>query len=332
MNSALKYLYHTLINGDSRWYPLLAIHYLTYQCSFRCPYCSNGQGQPYHRLSDDAPSGKDKRLILERVRRHAEHLVLTGGEPLEYLDVDEVLASLPTLRFKTVALNTNGFDLDQHLEGISRSVSTLIVSLDTLNEKKADAWFGKGPGTLHKILSNIELAANAAGRSYDIMISAVATPNNIGDLYEVYRYAADRGFQIAVCPELQGVKPNSKLPDSEEYRQFFAYLIEEKKKGGRIFGSTLYLRYMQQFLRFSCRPFSILVTDPAGNVMYPCLEIGHIAGNILESDDLHGLRGKARQKFGPMPECRDCCYSACALGFSLAIEQPWSEIRPIIHR
>lgn len=325
MNSAAKFLYHRLIDRDSRWYPLLGIYYLSYRCSFRCPYCSNGFDQPYHQLPEAAASAHSTLQILARIRQHCEHLVITGGEPLEHPEAGQVLAGLAALKFKSVALNTNGDALPAFLPLIARHVDTLIVSLDTLDARKADAWFGKGPGTLQRILANLEAAASYPGRRYAITISTVATPNNIADLYEVYAYAKASGFVFAVCPELQGIRPPRKLRQSDEYRTLFDFLIAEKRQHQRIFGSRQYLEHMRDFRSFRCHPFALLVVSPQGKVFYPCLELGHEAGDLLAEPDLHTLRRRARQTFGPQPACADCCHSACALGLSLAIEHPLTE-------
>jgi hypothetical protein len=73
----------------------------------------------------------------------------------------------------------------------------------------------------------------------------------------------------------------------------------------------------------------MLVVDPLGGVFYPCLEIGHVAGNILDCEDLHALRDHGRKLFGPLPACDTRCHSACALGFSLILEYPLSLVQEL---
>ncbi len=326
MNSFLKYLYHRVWAGESRWYPFLGIYYLTYQCSFRCPYCADGANRPYYEKPDEVVPAETVLQVLKGMRRYCEHVVITGGEPLEHADAGAVLAGLPTLGFKTIALNTNGEEVGVYLPAIAAGVHRLVFSLDTLVAAKADAWFGRGPGKLADILDNIEVAAGYPGRRYEIVISAVVTPNNIDDLYDVYEYARSRGFVFAVCPELQGVKPPEKLCRSEGYRKLFDFLIVEKAKGAPVFGSHLYLEHMRDFRDFRCHPFALLTVSPGGRIYYPCLEIGHQAGNVLDCRDLHGLRVAARERFGPPPACRSQCFSACSLGLSLMIERPMSVI------
>lgn len=329
MNPVLKYLHHKFINTPNRWHPFLAVYYLTYQCDFRCPYCSNGFGKPYYQLSQEILPQDEIMGILARIRNRCDYLVITGGEPLKHPEFAEVVGRTKNLRFRNVALNTNGNDLHLYLPQISESVHTLIFSLDTLNEEKADKWFGKGKGTLRRILSNIMLASEYPRKKYQIVISSVVTSQNIPDLYEIYAFAKENGFTFAACPELMGVKPPNELLENGEYKGFFDFLIDEKKKGMSIHGSPLYLSHMRDFKKFSCHPFTMLVVDPLGQVFYPCLEIGHSAGNILKCEDLHAMRQRGLNNFGPQPNCGIQCHSACALGFSLILEHPLSMVQEL---
>ena len=324
MNPATKYLYHKYIDSPKRWHPFLAIFYLTYRCDFRCPYCSNGAKEPYYKLLRDVLPENEVLQVLARIRRHCDYVVITGGEPLKHPEFGSIMDRIPKLGFREVALNTNGYEIDQFLPEIARSVDTLIFSLDTLDAKKANDWFGMGGSAFEKVLENIRLAADRSDRKYRIMISSVATTENISDLYEVYDFAKRNGLTFALCPELRGVKAPQELVESREYRDLYTFLIAQKKKGGPVYGTPLYLRFMRDFRKFSCRPFTMLVVDPLGQVFYPCLEIGHAAGNILETADLHRLRQEAEGRFGPQPRCGNQCHSACALGFSLLLDRPGS--------
>jgi MoaA/NifB/PqqE/SkfB family radical SAM enzyme len=319
-----KFIRHKWLNSGKCWQPFVGIYYLTYACDFRCPYCANGVGIPYHRLPNSAVRGSRALRVLGRIRRHVDHLVLTGGEPLLHPDAPAVIGRLARLRFDSVTLTTNGERIDVCLPEIAANVTTLVVSLDSLDARKADVWYGKGRGMLERILDNIERAAQFPGRRYEILISAVATPNNIEDLQEVYAFARRRGFWFAATPELHGVKLPEKLRHDPDYRKFFAFLRREKERGGRIFGSRQYLDHMGQFRYFRCRPLTTLTVDPGGGVFYPCLERSHCAGNLLE-DDLDTLRHRAEHDSGLTTDCTNACHSACALGLSLLINRPLGE-------
>ncbi len=326
MHCFFKYFHHLWAENSRQWQPMLGIYYLTYACNFRCPYCSDGKNVPYYQLPAKILHGTEVIELLRRVRAYTDFLVITGGEPLLHPDFAYVMEHLPALRFKGVLLTTNAYYLHRYLSVVASAVNYLLVSVDTLHHGKADGWYSVGEGVLSKILENITTAADYPGRRYEIIISAVATPGNIEDLYGVYHYAKERGFRFAVAPQLIGVNVHPDLIDNTQYKRFYDFLMAEKKQGYaiNINGSLLYLKHMRNFSKFSCRPFTLVTVAPTGDVYYPCLEIGHVAGNLLETPDLHQIRRNGLRVFGPQPKCEASCQSACALGFSLPLGHPLS--------
>ncbi len=324
MNPVGSFLCHLLGDNPQKWRPLLSVYYLTYACSLRCPYCCDGSGRPYYQLDRKALPASRIGELLRIVRRHSEHLVVTGGEPSEHPECAAVLDDLAALRFRSVILTTNGRTLDTLLPAVQRSVTHLVVSLQTLDSARADSWYGHGAGTHARVLANLERAAALPGRRFEIILSSVVTPENIPDLHEVYRFAKACGFRLAACPQLVGTKAHAGLVDNPEYRAFYDLLISEKRRGGSIQGTVDYLEYLRDLRKFSCRPFTMLVVSPVGEVFYPCLELGQSAGNLLDEPDLHRLRRAGCERFGPQPACDNRCHSACALGFSRLLANPAS--------
>lgn len=322
MNDLFKFIYHKYTSDPKRWYPFLAVYYLTYACNFRCPYCSDGSGKPYYTLPNKTLPPNKVLDIFRNIRKHCNTLVITGGEPLNYPDFEQVISNVKPINFKEVVLTTNGYDLERYIDEIARNVTNLVISVDTLDTDKADRNFGAGPGAFQKIMDNIHRAANYPNRKFKIEISSVATPGNIADLYNVYEFTQRHGFTFAVAPHLEGVKANKGLQNNNEYYHFYDFLSKEKKNGKNIFGSPLYHEYMRDLRKFNCSPFTMLVVSPDGNVFYPCLEIGNFAGNILHDNNLHAIKANGEKIFGPPPKCDNHCHSACALGFSLLLKHP----------
>ncbi len=324
MNAIGSFVHHLCAKRSRRWFPLLSVYYLTYRCELQCPHCSDGSGEPYYRLPSKTLPGTEVLGLLRIIRRHTEFLVLTGGEPLQHPDVTEVLSGLKELKFRGVILTTNGISIDRFLSEVADSIQYLVLSLQTLDPKQGDAGYGGRNGVHERVMANIESAARDHGRKYEIIISSVVTPENIPDLYQVYRFCQESGFRFAACPHLVGVKAHPALVGNPDYRQLFDFLIAEKKKGGSIQGTVDYLQYMRDLRKFSCRPFTMLVVSPTGDVFYPCLELGQFAGNLLEQPDLHQLRLEGLKRLGPQPDCDTRCHSACALGFSRLLANPLS--------
>ncbi len=321
--SVHNYLRHAASGSPRGFHPLLAVHYLTYACRFRCPYCCDGHGVRYSDLRSPVLRAPDALALYARIRRRCDFLVITGGEPLDHPDVGEILTALPRLRFDAVVLTTVGFALDVHLDAIDTGVRHLVVSLDTLDAAKGDAWLGR-PGAHATILRNLALAASRRRRRFSIVVSSVATPENLPDVAEVHRFAREHGFRHSVSPQLLGVHPHPALRESAEYRALLDGLVREKRAGVAIEGTVAYLEHLRDLTQFRCRPSTVLAVSPSGDVFYPCLELGNVAGNLLADPDLDAIRASGREQFGPEPRCGPRCQSPCALGFALVLAHPWT--------
>ncbi len=327
--SLRNYGVHAISRDPVRWRPLLAVYYLTYACDFRCPYCSDGAGRPYHTLREPFLDARDALALLAHVRRYSDYLILTGGEPLKHPEVAAVLEGVERLNFDGVVFTTNGHDLDAAGPWLERAVTHLVFSLDTMDSAKADACYGNGRGTHARIVANIERFLAKSPRP-EVILSAVVTPDNLEDLPAVYEFARSHGLRFAACPQLVGVKAHPGLVNNPAYRSFFDFLLKEKRGGADIQGMTAYLERMRDLKKFECRPSTLLALSPNGDVFYPCLERGTKAGNLLAEPDLDVLRAQARERLGPEPSCDTRCHSACALGFSVILNQPLAMLDEVL--
>jgi hypothetical protein len=185
---------------------------------------------------------------------------------------------------------------------------------------KGDAWLGR-PNTHTAILANLTLAASHR-KPASIVVSSVTTPDNLPDVAEVHRFAREHGFRHSVSPQLVGVHPHPALRESAAYRALMDGLVQEKRAGGAVEGTVAYLEHLRDLAPFGCRPSTVLALSPAGEVFYPCLELGQVAGNLLDEPDLDAIRAAGRERFGPEPRCDPRCQSPCALGFALALSRP----------
>lgn len=320
MKDAWTWVKHRHFPRHDRWDPFLAVHYLTYACDFRCPYCSDGQGRPYpERAPGHLPEEKALEL-LRRIRGVCDRIELTGGEPLLHPSIEGILRALPALEFRETVLTTNGWHLPRHLDSVERSIDTLVMSLDTLDPVRAAHWYGKGPETLPRLLENLEQAARRFGRR--MVLSAVATAETLEELPALMDHAHALGIHFACYPQLEGVRVPPTLSEHPGYRPVFQELLEAKRKGKRIWATTKALEWMRDLPKIPCRPFTLVAIEPDGRVFYPCLERGTHAGSLLEEPDLHRLRLQGLASHGPQPDCPTQCHSACTLGFASILQHP----------
>lgn len=109
-----------------------------YACNFKCKHCS------ISRMKKDARS-----LTVPDVKNIADqadamglaHWVITGGEPLVFKDLDEVVAAVGPERFY-ISCDTNGYlmtdEKARHLEAIG--VDKIQMSLDSIRPAEHDAF------------------------------------------------------------------------------------------------------------------------------------------------------------------------------------------------
>lgn len=123
--------------------PIIEIVY-DYKCNMKCTHCGNSD----FAVKDRALTPKD----VAEIARQADELglaqfSLTGGEPLLFNDLDELILAINPKKFH-IAINTNGFLLDKkmaiHLKKIG--VDKIKVSLDSIDENIYDITRQKDDG------------------------------------------------------------------------------------------------------------------------------------------------------------------------------------------
>ena len=146
-----------------------------YNCNFRCQHCSIKRFQG----KSDA-----RQFTIPDVRelfRQADELglarvTITGGEPLTFPDLDELVAAIDPQKFY-INCDTNGWLLDEkkakHLKSIG--VDRIQLSLDSLDAAEHDD-FRRTKGAYAKALRAID-AARGAGLS--IFIQTVVTKQRL---------------------------------------------------------------------------------------------------------------------------------------------------------
>jgi hypothetical protein len=151
------------------FHPLLAIHHLTSACR------RDGRGVRSSERPSPTLRTADVLALYARIRRRCDHLVIAGGEPLDHPEAEAILFALPHLGFDGVVLTTRGASLEAHLDAVETGVDQLVVSLDTLDPEKGDAWLGQ-PGAHAAILRSLHLLAARPRRHASVIISTVARP------------------------------------------------------------------------------------------------------------------------------------------------------------
>jgi MoaA/NifB/PqqE/SkfB family radical SAM enzyme len=183
-----------LKNGEA--IPIIQLQY-NYACNFKCQHCSIKSLQY-------KPEGKHKLTPVDiaSLAKQADELglarfVITGGEPLMFKDLDELVAAIDPNKFY-INCDTNGWYLDdikaKHLKEIG--IDRIQLSIDSLNEKEHDD-FRKMPGSFQRALKAIDSSRNAG---LDIFVQTVVTKQRLhsDEFIEFLEYFNKLGIMIYV--------------------------------------------------------------------------------------------------------------------------------------
>ncbi len=131
-----------------------------YACNFHCQHCSIRRFQG--KKNKKQFTIKDvKNLFKQADELGLARVTITGGEPLVFKDLDELVAAIDPQKFY-INCDSNGWFLDEkkakHLKEIG--VDRIQLSLDSLNPKEHDE-FRRAPGAFERAMRAIDATLNA---------------------------------------------------------------------------------------------------------------------------------------------------------------------------
>jgi MoaA/NifB/PqqE/SkfB family radical SAM enzyme len=182
-----------LRNGES--IAIIQLQY-NYVCNFRCKHCS---------ISDFQFKKKARSLTIADVRelsRQADemglaHIDITGGEPLMFKDMDQLVEALDPSKFY-IQSDTNGWlmtdERARHLKSIG--IDKIQLSLDSLSAEEHDA-FRRRPGSHARALRAIDSIQKAG---LNMHISTVVTHQRArsDEFIQFLDFAKSKGVAVSV--------------------------------------------------------------------------------------------------------------------------------------
>jgi MoaA/NifB/PqqE/SkfB family radical SAM enzyme len=305
--------------------PLLFSYYVTHRCNLNCRYCSDGDGKRFKEDPAAELTTAEAKRLLTILRRSADTLDVTGGEPMIREDLEEILAHARAVGLRTV-LNTKGVGLRQRPD-LVRLSDTLVLSIDTLDAAALAGLIGRPREAAERVLDALRFAMDERRRTGTrVAISAVATPQNLADVGAVLRFAIDNGLAFHVSPEIVGTRVNPALRQNDSYRRLIGEVLAAKRTARGILGVPQYLRGIRDFQTFRCHPLLMPVIRPDGRMYYPCLESKRAEVSVLETGDYGAALREIRRRVGEIPACRDCCHLFCHMGLSLFQRHPLAAV------
>lgn len=310
--------------------PLVISYCLTTQCNLNCRYCED-YGARRNAAQPLAPLPFADALRLLRILRGAsDSLILTGGEPLLYPDIEPLLAAARReLHFRNLTLLTNGALLEAHL-GVLAHLRRLVISLDTVDAALWDETLRAGSGTAQKIIATIAATAQRQpATGFRLLVNCVVTPETLPQARGVLDFCLEHGITFSFSPQSLNNWPHYALLVSNEYRAFVTELLRLKRQGAPILGSLPYLEWMRSFAPYACYPLLAPRVLADGTLSYPCrpIERGGLAQggreiNILDAGSWEKALAQAIALYGQPPSTCGSCYQQCYVEPSLMQSRP----------
>ena len=175
---------------------------LTDRCNLRCSYCMPAEGLQWL-PGDDllAPDELTRLLRLAVTRLGITSIRFTGGEPLLYRGLEDVVAETARLEPRPeIAMTTNGVGLAARAHGLAAAgLDRVNVSLDTLDPAHFAAITRRD--RLNDVLEG--LAAAAAAKLGPIKVNAVLDPvTGPDDAVELLRFCLRFGYQLRIIEQM----------------------------------------------------------------------------------------------------------------------------------
>jgi len=276
-------------------------------CNYRCSYCDDHRGHRYPELPDDDALDTEGALRLLRVMRtRCPSVYLAGGEPTLRKDLPTLARRARELDYYPIILNTNGSALGRQLElpewrDFLACIDVIVVSLDALDLETLSRMWGtsKPEEPLRTLLVLRELAAPL---NFKLSVNCVVQPDTIDQASDVLDLADDLGVWFSPVPMNVRAAADSALVDDPSYRALAERILERKRDGQRINGSSRMNRRLLFSAPLECRNALKPHVDADGSLYWPCkssINVEPLRVPVLEFDHLDDLWAHATARIDP---------------------------------
>jgi MoaA/NifB/PqqE/SkfB family radical SAM enzyme len=345
-----------LRGGDFTLSPRLAVYYVTMQCNLNCTYCEDF-GSRRNQQVTPAPALEDAKRILQVIRTGMDRLWLTGGEPLMYPQLSELLAyARDDLKFREISLITNGTLLSDRAEkglttestekspykssvlSVVKNLDRLIVSLDSLDPAALDR-VSVPDVYAETVIANVRAAALLQKtHNFRLTLNAVITPETLPGMDKLLAFCIENDVQISFSPQSVNNLPRYELVTSPDYRTFIEKVIQLKQQGAPVLGSFSYFRVLLDQVPYECYPTLVPRILPDGWLAYPCRpmekaggEQGGRAVNLRDVQTWDEAWKIAIKTYGEVPTSCVSCFQQCYMEPSLMQAHPFEYLVERLH-
>jgi len=168
-----------------------------YECNFKCNHCMS---TPFMTQKRPKLTPADYKNIFNQLDEYGlAQADMSGGEPLMLPNLKEILEAIDLKRFY-MAIATNAWFLTKEkaewlkIMGVDR----MLLSLDSLDEKKHDEWRHK-PGSYKRVIAGMKYVKDAG---LDLKITSLITRERVhsDEFRDFMKFLDDNGTRIEALP------------------------------------------------------------------------------------------------------------------------------------
>lgn len=202
-------------NGENvNFFPSIGLK-LTNKCQYNCPFCCEPDKTP-----KQYPISNFKEIIIRIQKYGTRRLCLTGGDPLLYPDIGQLLNCSKALGFYNLLLTSNGSLLEKKYREISPFIDAVRFSVHAMNAKH-DEIVGH-PGAFAASSHAIDFLRR---ENISCFVTTVVTTLNISDIFDIAEWSFSKGvvryYMFALMKsghgqrfiDANGVVPQAKMSD-----------------------------------------------------------------------------------------------------------------------
>lgn len=181
-------------NGES--IAIIQLQY-NYVCNFKCQHCSIA-GFKYKKNARVLTIPDIRKLSQQADKMGLAHIDVTGGEPLLFRDIDQLIEAINPAKFY-IQSDTNGWFMTdkwaKHLKKIG--VDKIQLSIDSLIAEEHDA-FRRKPGSHKRALRAIDYTKSAG---LNMHIATVVTHQRLRseEFIQFLEFAKSKEVAVSVC-------------------------------------------------------------------------------------------------------------------------------------
>jgi len=201
---------------------------LTARCNFKCGYCRT-RDEPDKELNEAFS-------VIDRWK--TRNIRFSGGEPMAYRGLKDVVTRAVEQGAERVAVSTNGsFPLRRYLELIDLGVNDFSISLDACCASEGDRMAGDKEGSWDKVVANIR----ELSRLVYVTVGVVLTEDTIDNAQDIVEFAHSLGvadIRVITAAQSDGLIPGIRKisQDIIDAHPILKYRVDNILKGRNVRG------------------------------------------------------------------------------------------------